>query len=118
MQYGNAQRWIVEKDGLFGLIDNNGIEVIPCNLEQIYHFVEGVAPFQLQQLWGIMDTMGKILITPQFGLAWDFNDQIARVFTEDGIAFINKQGAIVIPAKYLDVRDFSEGLAGVQFLKK
>jgi hypothetical protein len=47
-------------------------------------------------------------------LAWSFQDGLARVAFYEGIGYIDKQARVVIPPRFLDNRDFSEGLARVQ----
>ncbi|HFC00493.1 MAG TPA: WG repeat-containing protein, partial [Phaeodactylibacter sp.] len=51
-----------------------------------------------------------------FGLVWDFKEGMARVALREGIGFINTNGDLVLEpkSKWVDVRDFSEGLARVQ----
>ena len=43
-----------------------------------------------------------------------FKDGLARFYQNGMYGFINRAGAIVIPAKYYDAENFSEGLAAVQ----
>ena len=55
---------------------------------------------------------------PQFPLAWDYKDGRTRVISPEGFGFIDKKSRVVIPPKYREVRDFSEGLARVQKVRR
>lgn len=74
------------KNGMWGYIDKQGKECIPC----IYNYVdEGLGGEPLR----------------------NFHEGLVAVCENDKWGFIDKKGKQVIPCKYSLVEDFSEGLA-------
>ena len=73
-------------------------------------------------LYGYANAAGEIVITPQYEMAGDFSEGLARVDIEreDEIksGFINEAGTIVIEPLFSDAKDFHEGLAAVQLEEK
>lgn len=78
-------------------------------------------PFELNGLYGYMDTNGNIVIEPQYRDALPFSEGMAAVAGENGLyGYINTSGDIVIPYEYgqvdsyeKTVSNFSEGVAVV-----
>jgi predicted DNA-binding WGR domain protein len=74
--------------------------------------------FDADGLYGYTDARGAIVIKPQFHLAWDFSEGLARVdvCTDDGLrwGFIDRTGTLVITASFEEASDFSDGLAAVE----
>ena len=68
-------------------------------------------------LYGYRDTLGNVLIPPQFNFAKDFSEGFAAVGMGEYIGtkygFIDVNGKEIVPLKYDGARDFSEGLAVV-----
>ncbi|MEM0994773.1 MAG: WG repeat-containing protein [Bacteroidota bacterium] len=112
--YGNEGIWIAENGKNFGAIDADGMQVIPFLYQQLLPLSEERTFYQSNQLWGIMDAMGNKISSAEFGLAWGHQEGLARVAFYEGIGFVDRNGNLQIPPKYLDVRDFSGGLARVQ----
>ncbi len=84
----------------FGFIDKQGRWAIPAVYEDAYHFCGGLAPVQLNGLWGFIDYNGKFVIQPKFPYAESFQDGIAKVAVadEDGelhLELINRQGKVL-----------------------
>jgi len=70
--------------------------------------------FSEDSRWGYKNTLGKVVILPQFQHAHDFFEDVAAVDVEGKWGYIDKSGKFVIPPQYEVVYDFSEGLAGVR----
>lgn len=64
--------------------------------------------------WGFVSVDGEERTEASYGLAWSFNDGLARVINYYGFAFITPDGDVVLQLRQQDVRDFSEGMARVQ----
>lgn len=109
-------RWAAKSAGGYQLLDKNGSPVNPLFYTQLNRFESGIAAFQRDEYWGYVTVDGVELIEPQFGLAWDFKEGLARAAFRDGIGFItaDMQLAFYPPENTMDMRDFSEGLAPVQ----
>lgn len=111
-------RPVKDENGLYGYIDKNGREIIPCQWKDAWSFSEGLAAVKdNNDKYGFIDHYGKVMITPQFhGIHRTFRNRMAIVIEEDGLlGYINYDGIIVVPCKYLNAHDFSkDGLAVVQ----
>jgi hypothetical protein len=68
--------------------------------------------------FGFIDKTGKVVIPPQFQVAFPFSEGLAQIRSNDGtslkVGFIDKTGKEVIPLQFSDAADFSEGLALVR----
>lgn len=110
-----------------GFIDHTGRVVI--KLDNPLHlngesFSEGLTKFWTWDpvkgnLYGYIDTTGKVVIKARFTDAYSFIDGLAAVCTEwQKCGFINKAGDFVIGPKYRVAHSFREGLAlaGLEYL--
>jgi hypothetical protein len=55
-----------EKDGKWGLLDEDGVVVIEPKYEKLDTFQENLAPAAENGKWGFIDISGKWAITPRF----------------------------------------------------
>jgi hypothetical protein len=102
----------------WGFIDRQGHVVIPAKSHEVSDFSEGLAWVRLTETgtFGYLNQKGALAIPYQFDWARDFHDGLAAVrFSKSKYGFIDKTGKVVLTAKqWLQVDDFSEGLAGVR----
>ena len=82
-----------------------------------YSLVQRASAF-LNSLVKNYDKTGKIAINPQFDLADDFQEGLARIKLGDKWGYIDKNGKRVINPQFEDAKDFQEGLARVQLGSK
>jgi hypothetical protein len=102
-----------------GFIDETGKVVI--ELESPFYlagdgFSEGLTKFWTWEsgrgnLYGYIDTSGKVKIKPRFSYAYEFVDGLCAVCINQKCGFINKTGEFVIAAKYRVNAPFSDGMA-------
>jgi hypothetical protein len=102
-----------------GFIDNTGKVVI--ELDNPLHingesFSEGLTMYwtwdsEKGNVYGYIDTSGKVQIKARFTFAHSFVDGLAAVCIEQKCGFINKTGEFAIEPKYRVNQSFSEGLA-------
>jgi WG containing repeat len=83
-----------------GFIDRRGRWVIPPIYQDALHFCDGLAPVQVNNLWGYVDKTGKLAIAPQYEDAESFNGGIAVVNKRDENAklrqnYIDRQGKVL-----------------------
>lgn len=57
--------------------------------------------------WGYIDTLGQVLVTPQYSFAQDFTNEVGIVECEGKKGMINSRGEALIPCRY-DGIDFLE----------
>ncbi|MDX6271744.1 MAG: hypothetical protein QOD28_2967, partial [Acidobacteriota bacterium] len=78
---------------------------------------EAAALFPVRQegKWGYIDRAGKIVIRPQYDVAWEFTEGLAYVKSGAERGVIDKTGRMVVSLQQVDLAGFfSEGLAPVQ----
>lgn len=74
----------------------------------------GLFPIEQNSKWGYINSLGKIVIEPQFEFAGDFTDGLAAVEIDGKWGFTNATGELVVKPQYSGAHEFSEGLARVQ----
>ena len=102
-----------------GFVDRTGSFAIRVDDAQyLGQFSEGMAVISLGGKFGYLDKKGNLAITPQFDVATEFSEGIARVATKTGETYkwgyIDKFGNVIIPIQFDEAGDFSEGTAGVR----
>ncbi len=108
--------WSFYDQKFLGTLKSKTVVVHNPKYNVIYPFTENRAVVGKNDLWGYIDPDGKEIIPLKYYLAWSFKNGMARVFTENGIAFIDTTGQIILPGNpnYLELKDFQEGYARVQ----
>jgi len=66
-----------------------------------------------KDLWGYIDTAGKVTIPFQFNRAGRFSCGVARVRQNGKWGYIDKSGQFIIPPRYSWARNFRRGIAEV-----
>lgn len=112
--------WRAKRDERILLVRPPDSTVHPGPFDQVNTFSGGLAVFSRDGTWGYLDTTGREVTKPVFGLAWDYRDGFARAAFSDGIAFIDRRQRLAFypPPGTVDMRDFSEGLAPVQISRE
>lgn len=138
---------VVELDGLYGIIDKNGKEIVPALYQEIKDFSEGLAVVKLNDKYGFINRAGKLVIPLKYNSAesfsngkayvkyanknmyisvageeyeqiGDFSEGLAVVKSNGKYGFIDKTGKEVIPLKYDDAEDFYKGSAIITWKEK
>ena len=76
-------------------------------------FSEGLAPAQLDDLFGYIDDKFQWIIEARFHEAAEFHQNLAAVGLDGKTGYVDRRGQLVIPAKFAKGGPFSEGLAPV-----
>lgn len=115
--YANYDRWVVGKDGKFGAIDKENKWVVDIELDELQSFSDGLAPYRDNELWGYIDTSGRVQLEPRYFLVWAFRNNQARVAEPGvGLVFIDPSGNRKLVGRFGEMHDFYEGLSAVQDL--
>ena len=132
--YGLARISIRDSATLkYGYIDTTGKIVIPAQFDIACDFNRGMArvgvnienitanrnyvekdKYRRKFVWGYIDRTGKYKIKPQFDIAEEFSEGLARVSIHGKIGYIDTTGKLQIPAQFFDGYDFNEGMARVR----
>lgn len=84
----------------------------------VLRFSNGLAPVQIKDYWGFIDTKCKIVIEPVYTSALWFNEGLAPVQIENKWGYINKENKLVIQAQFDEALCFYNGLAAVSIKHK
>lgn len=110
-----------EKEGKFYLIGKDGkFSLLPPELKinHVWHFSEGLAAIEVKgEKYGFIDTLGNVIIEPQFKKVGYFSGNYAWARnSHNDIGFINKKGEWVVEAQFESSRDMDQesGMAMVK----
>lgn len=85
----------VEKDDLWGYIDNKGNEVIPCTFDRAYGFSEGLALVLKSNKYGYVNTKGEFVVAPSYDDGEHFSCGVAITSKGKKEYVINSEGTVV-----------------------
>jgi hypothetical protein len=123
-----------------GFIDTKGNVAIPFSFEGCRSFSEGLAAVMTGGKWGYIDKTGKLVIEARFGEAKTFSDGVAIVralsasetprqeqrykpgdtivsVVSGKFGAIDRNGRTILPMKFVQLGEFSDGLAWVNLGK-
>ena len=104
----------VRLDGMYGFINKDGEEIIPCKYEDADNIPDGLIRVKSAEGWGFVNENGEEIISCKYEDAGAFSDGLARVKSAEGWGFVNENGEEIISCKYEDAGAFSDGLAKVK----
>lgn len=115
--YSN-NRAMVKKAGKWGLITEEGIEIIPPTYDDFDYLPKADQQLfeiaQKQTFYGAVDTAGVTIVPVEYIKIRDFvEERVAVRSTTRRWGFIDKNGRMTVQPKYRLVHDYSEGLAVV-----
>ncbi len=106
-------RLAVKRNGIWGFVNADGVEVIPCRFREVRDFSQGLAAVKLGYKWGFIDKNGDVLIDFKYRRAGNFKEGLAWVYDETGAGFINPEDEFVISSRFEKAFDFAFGVARV-----
>ncbi len=112
---------VVRTGGKWGFIDTNGKMVIEAKFDCIHNngFSQGLAAVVQGDPEGkrnnsYIDKTGNWVIKPQFDSAEPFSENTAPVKIDKKYGLINRKGEYIVPPRYANLQNISEGLAAFQ----
>lgn len=113
--YGSGLVGIADKNYKRGLLDTNGIVIVPPKYGAIGMFNEGMAlVINKDQKNFYLDSTGKeIHFDLDFDKSYAVFEGMIQVVKDNRSGFMNKNGKLIIPFRYHDARAFSNGFAAV-----
>ncbi len=101
---------VVSHRGIISVVDRSGKIRFETN-NSPSDFSEGLARVGGEN-GGFVDPSGKLVIKSESTLPFrDFHEGLAAIGKEGRFGFIDSRGKVVIPPRFADVLDFSEGRA-------
>lgn len=84
---------MVMRDSLYGYIDRQGKEVIPCKYKHLgYEIHNNRVFYQENNKYGFLDTTGKAVVAPVYDRVFDFKIDVTAVQKGEKWAIINDKG--------------------------
>lgn len=113
---------VVQRRGrrLVGLIDTYGKEVVTPIYDQIGAFKQGFAKIRQLGKFGYINKQGKVIVRPKYEKTGEPTEGLIAV-SKIGIGdwqYIDYEGNIAIPQKFVKAQDFHKGFAVVTILDK
>lgn len=103
---------LVQKNKMFGLLDPEGNELLPCEYTSIGTINEGFIPVSKGNLCGALNEKGEIIVPIEYFYVGSMNDGIAPArLDETGIGFLNKEGAWAVMPDFDGVTSMNGGFA-------
>ncbi len=95
--YQNAESFrdgvvAVQKRGKWGLINDNGIELIPPKYDKVEAFSDGFAKVRITQFSGIASRTGKIIAEPKYEYISYAGNGVFRVEEGDKVGYFDSKG--------------------------
>lgn len=84
--------YLSPENKLFGAVNINGEEILKCEYEKLGKAGNGRIPFEKYGLWGYLDYSGKVVVEPQYKMAYQFKNGQAIVKTDQNYSVIDLQG--------------------------
>jgi len=106
-------RLAVKRNDLWGFVNADGIEVIPCRFQEVQNFSDGRAAAKLGNKWGFVDRQGDVVIEFKYRRAGSFKDSLAWVYSKNKVGYINQEEVFIVPATFDKAFDFQQGVARV-----
>ncbi len=97
---------------VYAFINKKGEYITPYKFIDAYSFSEGLAWARQKDTLGYIDKTGRYVLMLDSMLGYKFHKGMAVVSNHEyKMGFINRKGKVVIPLKFDEVADFSDGLA-------
>ncbi len=93
----------VQKNGLYGFINQKGEEIIKAQYRNAGEFSEGLAPVRLEGTFGYIDEKGSYAVESKFDIAYPFVEGKAKVYIDGKGYLIDKKGTILLQHPYQDI---------------
>ncbi len=88
-QYGFA---IVQKNGKWGIINQNGMPIITTKYDKIEPFYQGYAKVRIKGFSGLTNLKGEIIVAPNYEFISYAGNGLFRVEQGDKIGYFNSKG--------------------------
>lgn len=110
----NKVRFVDEElEQLYGVIDKEGNEIVPCTYNSISSYCEGRAVVKKNGKYGFINKQGQEIVPCIYDDVSCFSEGLAVVRRNKLYGYVDSVGKEVLPCVYSTAYDFSEGLACV-----
>ena len=95
--YGENGMMSVQRNGLWGIVDVNGRQVVPCEWEDIGTPGEMRIPVERDGLWGCVDLTGRVVVEPVWDSLSVWSDGTLKVRRDGWAGLLNADGEVIVP---------------------
>lgn len=103
----------VQREGKWGFVDKNGIEIIPCKYDLVENFLskkDSITPVAIGDKFGYINMKGDITIAFDYEFAGRFSSKgLAPVVKNNKLGFINYKGETLIDFIYDPKYEINDG---------
>ena len=98
----------VRMSGLYGLIDESGKLILPCEYDRIGNaFHDGrISLKDAEGKWGFANGSGTVVVAPQYEDVYDFSNGLAGVQENGKWGYIDREGNMVIEPQFQSAYEF------------
>lgn len=116
----NCRSFIIERNGKYGLLNENGNEVLATDWSMILPIKSNLmcSRKEANGLIGYIDNTGKFVIDPQYVEARSFQDSSAGVKTDAGWGLIGTNGNSLVACAWSDVKSVSSSHPNIAWVKQ
>lgn len=107
--------FFAKKDGKYRLYGSDGKQIGKFECDEAKPFVDSLAPFKKDEMWGYVDMNGKVVIEPKYKEAQAFSCGIAAVKNGKYWNYINADNEVVIEGNFEEAGFLST--SGLVFVK-
>lgn len=90
----------VKIDSLWGVIDNNGNEIIPTKYKQLYRFPNKLFQVCNNNLWGIINSKNKVIVPIIYDYVFPPSHECVVIKQNDKYGVIDMNGNIIVKIEY------------------
>lgn len=106
--FGNKIR---NNETKYGVIDTNGIKIVPFIYDDIFNFYDGYLFATKDKKGYKLDNTGNVLPLGNYGIHQKFSNNLIAASSANKWGFLDIKGNIKIPFQYDLVSDFHKGIA-------
>ena len=117
-RYLGEERFASYKNGSWYIYDEEGVLISKKGYRNLFKYRCGVCGMEQGDGWGYIDREGKEIVAPTLPIIWDCSEGYIRFISKAGYGFFDTNTNIKVVPKFLEARDFNEGLARVQAFNK
>lgn len=104
----------VSLNGKMGVVNNEGVIIVPCDFNQIWNLDEkGFFRVLKNGKAGVYHKDGKVIIPAEYDQIWPFNNGWAKVMRHGKLGYFNRDGLSVVPCEYQQIWPFEDGRARI-----
>ncbi|MEC5164167.1 MULTISPECIES: SEL1-like repeat protein [unclassified Janthinobacterium] len=115
LDYVGHDLYSYNENGMVGLCRHDGTPVLPAEYDDIsaFDYEIDVAGLCQNDLWGIYDANGKVVLAPVLDELYEFQERVALARLDGRYGYLDSKGRWLVRPRYDDAFNFSAGLAAV-----